>query len=170
MCSNKVAMSWKLVGTLVCVAALVIAATTVGNVSSAGSIKINQTVVPATAATSVPIVLGDQVSANESETVIRMEKCAVLTLEPRSSVKTGESQGKPFVRLVAGTLHYKLTDACIAIFKQNQPVPNALDGVVSIVSHKTPIILATAGGAAAVIGTVALVRRSPSCPPGQTCP
>src|SRR6202158_619322 len=110
-------MSWKLVCTLVCVAALAFAAATVGNVSSAGSIKINQTVVPATAATSVPIVLGDQISANESEAVIRMEKRAVITLEPRSSVKTGEFQGKPFVRLVAGTLHYKLTtDACIAIF------------------------------------------------------
>jgi hypothetical protein len=62
--------------------------------------------------------------------------------------------------LVAGSFHYKLADPSkLLIFKQAQAVPGALDGVVAIVSHKTPIIVATAAGAAAVITTVALVRR-----------
>jgi hypothetical protein len=166
-------MSWKLLYILVCVAVLAVAAPTVGTVNSAGSIKINQTAVPASAAVSLPMGLGDKVSTTDAEAVIRLEPFgALLTLGAHSTVLTGETQGKPFVRLLAGTLHYKLTDASkLLIFKQNEAVLGALDGVVNITGrHMTPIILATAGGAAAVITTVALVRRSSSCPAGQTCP
>lgn len=165
-------MSWKTLCILVCVAALAIAASTVGTVNSAGSIKINQTAVPASAAVSVPMGLGDKVATNDSDAVIRLEQFgAMITLAAHSTVLTGETQGKPFVRLLAGTLHYKLTDASkFLIFKQNEAVLGALEGVVTINGRrKTPIILGSAGGAAAVITTVALVRRSSSCPAGQTC-
>jgi hypothetical protein len=166
-------MSWKIPGTLVCVAALAIAAPSVGTVNSAGSIKINQTAVPASAAVSFPMGLRDKVSTTDSEAVIRLEQFgAIITLWAHSTVLTGETQGKPFVRLLAGTLHYQLTDASkLLIFKENEAVLGALEGVVTITGRrKTPIILLSAGGAAAVISTVALVRRSPSCPAGQTCP
>jgi hypothetical protein len=140
--------------------------------NSAGSIKVNQTVVPASAAVSLPMGLGDKVATTDADAVIRLEPFgALLTLEAHSTVLTGETQGKPFVRLLAGTLHYKLTDASkFLIFKQNEAVLGALEGVVTINGRrKTPIILGSAGGAAAVITTVALVRRSSSCPAGQTC-
>src|ERR1039457_5795885 len=56
-----VATSWKIPGTLVCVAALAIAAPSVGTVNPAGSIKINQTAVPASAAVSLPMGLRDKI-------------------------------------------------------------------------------------------------------------
>ncbi len=166
-------MSWKTLCTLLCVAALAVAAPAVGTVNSAGSIKINQTAVPASAVVSLPMDLGDRVSTTDSDAVIRLEPFgALLTLEAHSTVLTGETQGKPFVRLLAGTLHYQLTDASkFLIFKQNEAVLGSLNGVVTITGRrKTPIILVSAGGAAAVITSVALVRRSSSCPAGQTCP
>jgi hypothetical protein len=156
-----------------CVAVLAVAAPIAGTVNSAGSIKINQAAIPASAAVSLPMAMGDKVSTTDAEAVIRLEPFgALLTLGAHSTVLTGEMQGKPFARLLAGTLHYKLADASkFLIFKQNEAVLGAIDGVVTITGRlKTPIILASAGGAAAVITTVALVRRSSSCPAGQTCP
>lgn len=169
MCSNIHAMSFKVLSTLVCVAVFAAAAPTAGTVTAAGSIQLNQTAVPATAAASLPLALGDRVSTSDSEAVIRLQDLgALITLDPHSSVQTGETQGKPFIRLTAGSLRYKLTDTSkLVIFKQNQAVPAALDGVVAIAGHsKTPIVLATVGGAAAVVTTVALVKRSKTCPDG----
>jgi hypothetical protein len=164
-------MSIKLLSALLCVAVFASAAPTAGTVTAAGSIKLNETNVPATAAASLPVALGDRVSTTDSEAVIRFQDLgALVTLNPHSSVLTGETQGKPFIRLLAGSLSYKLTDTSnLLIFKQNQPVPAALDGVVAIAGHskKVPIVLATAAGAAAVITTVGLANPSPTCPPGQ---
>jgi hypothetical protein len=162
-------MSIKLLSALLCVAVFASAAPTAGTVTAAGSIKLNETNVPATAAASLPVALGDRVSTTDSEAVIRFQDLgALVTLDPHSSVLTGEMQGKPFIRLLAGSLSYKLTDTSkVLIFKRNQPVPSALDGVVAITGHsKTPIVLATVGGAAAVVTTVGLVKRSKTCPDG----
>src|ERR1035437_7783714 len=153
LCSNIHAMSIKLLSALLCVAVFASGAPNAGTVTAARSIKLNETNVPATAAASLPVALGDRVSTTDSEAVIRFQDLgALVTLNPHSSVLTGETQGKPFIRLLAGSLSYKLTDASkLLIFKQNQPVPAALDGVVAIAGHsKVPIVLATAGGAAAV--------------------
>lgn len=165
-------MSWKLFSAFICVAAFTAAAATVGTVSSGGPIQINQTVVPATAAVSVPLSLGDRVSTFDAEAVIRLEPIgALITLAPHSSFEIGEVKGKPFVRLLSGSFHYKLSDASkLLIFKKAASVPHALDGVVAIASHTTPIVIAAAAGAAAVITTVALVTRSPVCPAGRNCP
>jgi hypothetical protein len=162
-------MLWRVLSAVVCVAAFAAAASTVGTVSSGGPIKINETAVPATAAVSVPVALGDRVSTGDAEAVIRLEPFgALVTLAPKSSFEIGEVDGKPFIRLLSGSLHYKLTDVSkLQLFKKDRPVPAALDGILAFTKHTTAIVLATAGGAAAVITTVALVTRSPSVPAGQ---
>ena len=159
----------KILSTWVCLAVLATAVPPSAIVTSGGSVKLNETSIPATAVVSIPMNLGDRLTTSGSDAIIRFEIYGtVITLSPNSAIKTGESNGKPFVRLVAGSLRYKLSaDSKLVIFKQTEPVPHAPDGVVTIASRsKTPFIVAGAGGAAAVATTVALVKRSKTCPDG----
>jgi len=143
-----------------------------GAVTASGSFQLNGVDVPATAAVATPFNLGDRLSTGDAPAVIRFEAYgAIITVEPHSSIQTGESDGKPFVRLQDGSLEYKLTNpSSMLILKRGQSVTTAFSGIVTIGSHKKEaIIIASGGGAAAVITTVALVSRSSSCPAGQTC-
>ena len=162
----------KILSASVCLAMLSIAAAapTTATVNSGGPIKLNDTAIPATAAVSLPLALGDRLSTNDTDAVIRFEAYgALITLATHSSIQTGESNGKPFVRLVSGALHYKLAalSNLLIFFKRSESVHTAIEGDIIIGSRrKTPIIIASSAGAAAVITTTALVKRSKSCPDG----
>jgi hypothetical protein len=165
--SNKAAMLQKLICGTLCVVLLSVASPLPGTATAAGSFKVNGVVIPGTAAASTPIRIGDQFSAGDADVVIRLDEYgAVLILARNSSMTTGEVNGSPFVRLTSGTLKYTLAAASkLLIFKQNEAVKTtALAGVVTIGSHMTPIVIAAGAGTAALVTTVALVRRSPSQP------
>jgi hypothetical protein len=163
-------MSHKVLGVFLCLPLLAVAAPSPGTIAAGGSLKLNGVEIPASAATSTPVHLGDEIATAESQSVIRLDEYgAVITLNPGSSIQTGESDHKPFVRLTAGSLQYQLTATSkLVIFKQNQIVKAGRAGSVSIGSHTKPIVIAGAGGAAAVGTTVALAKRSKTCPNGET--
>jgi len=164
-------MLLRLICGVLCLALLGAAAPMPGAASAGGAFKVNGIDVPATAAGSIPVTIGDQFTAGETEVIIRLDEFgAVFTVEPHSKVATGQLDGKPFLRLLAGRVRYTLSDLSkVLLFKQNQGVTPAFAGAISIGSHKKPAAIAIGAGAAAVATTVALVNRSPSCPSGQTC-
>ena len=165
-------MSLKFGGVFLLAALVAAAAPPPGSVTAGGSFQLNGVDVPATAAVATPFNLGDRLSTGDAPAVIRFEAYgAIITVQPHSSIQTGESGGKPFVRLQDGSLEYKLTNPSgMLILKRSESVTTAYAGIVKIAGHKKEAIsIASGGGAAAVITTVALVSRSSSCPAGQTC-
>jgi hypothetical protein len=139
-----------------------------GSISAAGAFKVNSTDIPATAASWLPVNTGDKITTADSQAVLRLDADqGVLTFGPKSVIETGMMEGVPFVRLVSGSLHYKLSASNkVIILKNAHRVPaGALQGSISTGIHATsPVVLAAVGGAAAVGTTVALVKRSKSCP------
>jgi hypothetical protein len=85
-------------------------------------------------------------------------------------VKLEEQGNKVVIRLLSGSLQYQFAAGSnLVLFagkNTKSPVPPALQGIVSLdTNSKTLRIVAASGaGAAAIITTVALVKRSPSTP------
>ncbi len=162
-------MSSKLACLLVWAIAAASAAPPPGIVSAAGAFKINGRAVPAAGAASVPVTLGDEIASTAVPVVIRFDEYqAVITVDPQSVVQSGELDGVPFVRLVSGSLQYNITPGSkLVIFKAQKAVKTGVRGAVSIAGHgRTVAIAGVGGGAAAGVTTVALVKRSKTCPDG----
>jgi hypothetical protein len=169
MCFNIGTMLQKFISAIFCLALPAAAASPSASVVSTDPFVLNGVDVPSTAAASTLIHPGDRLAALESQVVLRLDECdAIVTVDPHSSIETGDSQGKLFVRLTAGSLHYKRSRGCsLLIFKREEAVKTAESGVVKIGGHTKAIVAASAGGGAAVATTVALAKRSKTCPDGQ---
>jgi hypothetical protein len=160
-------MRTKMVSVFLCFALFASAALPIATITAGGNFKLSGVMVPASAAASVPAGSGDEISAMNVPVVVRFGDQGVITLDPGSKVKIEEQGGKIVIRLLSGSLQYQLTAGSnLVIFNQREAVPPALQGIVSVAkkSKTVPIAIASGAAAAAIITTVALVRRSPSAP------
>ena len=170
-CSTIKAMVRKIAVCLLCAAWVAWGGAAVGTVTASGPVKISGSEIPATAVSSFPLSVGDQLSTMGGPAVARVGDRAVLRLEPRSTLRLEESGNDTIVRLLSGTLHYQVaTDANIRVYALDEPAKSPFVGTVKVDrrKRKAAIIWLTAGGAAAVVATTALVRRSVNCPPDAT--
>jgi hypothetical protein len=169
MCFNIGTMLQKFISAIFCLALPAAAASPSASVVSTDSFVLNGVDVPSTAAASTLVHPSDHLAALEWPVVLRLDDCgALVTVDPHSSIEIGESGGKLFIRLTAGSLQYKRSPDCsLLIFKRQEAIKTALSGIVKIGSHTTAIVAASAGGGAAVATTGALAKRSKTCPDGQ---
>ena len=149
----------KLVG-VVALAAIAAMATPVASVTASGHFKLSGVDVPATAAAGVPAAFGDVISTFEDGAVVRFLN-AVVTLGPKSSVRIEAKGDQIVVRLLSGSLQYKLAaDSKIVILNKGQGVGTDLEGsVIASGAGKTlPIVLGSAGVAGGIGAGVALTK------------
>lgn len=167
MCSNELAMRTKMISVFLCFAVFASAALPIAVITASGSFKLSGMLVPASAASSIPAGIGDEISTMEVSAVIRFGNQGIITLDPGSKVKFEEQNGKTVIRLLGGSLQYQFTAGSnLVILNRSAAVPPALEGIVSVVkkSMTIPIVVASTAGAAAIVTTVALARRSQSTP------
>jgi len=89
-------------------ALLVVAASApIATVTASGPINISGAAVPATAASSAPLGLGDRISTIDSPALIRFEGRGVVTLDKRSSVQIVSRGGRTMICLLDGAYLYK---------------------------------------------------------------
>jgi len=153
---------------LVSAAALAAAAPPAMTVTAAGGFTVNETGVPASAAAAIPVSPGDEITTGDAGAVLRVGNEAVLVLAPHSSVRTAQKDDGVLLDLTGGSLEYKLTpEAKVQLANRGKAVARAAQGKLSAARGKTlPIVLASGAGAGVVAATVALVRRSQTCPDG----
>jgi hypothetical protein len=160
-------MNWKLVGALFCTTVMAAAPMMVGTVTAPGAVKIGSRTIPATALSEFPLSLGDKLSTLDEPALIRIVQKAVLRLGPKSTLQLEAAGDKIVIRLLDGTLNYQIADdANVQVYAQERPANPARSGTVKVDARQRKILfLAGAGGAAAVLTTVGLVKRSSNCPP-----
>ena len=145
-------------------ALLVVAANApIATVTAPGRINISGADVPATAAASVPLSVGDRISTIDSAALIRFEGRGVVTLDKRSSVKIVSQDGQIMVCLVGGSYLYKfVAGSALNVCKDGRALPASLEGSVSSGSQSRISI-----GRADLKAAVA-IRKSQDCPPGHS--
>ena len=161
-------MMRKMAAGLFCIGWIASGGVTVGTVTASGPVKISGSEIPATAVSSFPLSVGDQLSTMDGQAVARVGDKAILRLEPRSTLRLEESGNDMIIRLLSGTLHYQVAyDANVRVYALDQPAKYPLVGTVKVDRRrrKAPIVWLAAGGAVAAVATTALVRRSVNCPP-----
>jgi hypothetical protein len=146
-------------------AVIVGSAASVASVTSSGNFKLDRVEVPATAAAGVPVNPGDVVTTLQSPAVIRFDK-GVITLDANSSVRIEIKDNHIIVRLLSGSMQYKLTEGSdIQIYNKSHAAGPGLEGaiVASGINKAIPIGGAVAAGAGIGAG-VALTRPSSVSP------
>jgi hypothetical protein len=136
----------------------------IGTVTAPGPIRISGAGIPATAAASAPVGVGDQISTLDSAALIRFEGRGVITLGERSSVKLAANGGQTMICLLDGSYHYKFAPgSMLTACKEDKPLAPNLEG--SVLAGKNPITASATRDAASVAGIAA--SRSKTCPQGH---
>jgi hypothetical protein len=157
----------KVVSLALCTGLAAAASMMIATVTASGPVEIGSHRIPATALSAFPLTLGDKLSTLDGQAVIRIGANTVMRLEARSTLKLESPGDGILVRLLDGTLHYEVaTDANVQVFALDQPARKPLVGTIKVDSRRRKaLFFVGAGGAAAVLSTVGLVKRSSNCPP-----
>jgi hypothetical protein len=88
-------------------AVIVMAADTVGRVSSSGPLTLNGKAVPTTAVASLPVVAGDEIVTSGSSAMIYFTDRSRATVEPNSRVKLEVRSASVALRVMSGSADLK---------------------------------------------------------------
>jgi hypothetical protein len=145
-------------------ALLVVAASApIATVTASGPINISGAAVPATAASSAPLGLGDRISTIDSPALIRFEGRGVVTLDKRSSVQIVSRGGRTMICLLDGAYLYKfVAGSALDVCKDGRALPASnLEGQVSSAAQPRLSI------SSAELTAVGPTRKSKDCPPAH---
>lgn len=107
-------------------AGVLMAAEPVGRITSLGPLTLNGKAVPATAASSLPVVAGDEIATAGSSAMIYFADRSRATLEPNSRVKLEAQSSSVALRVLSGSADLKLAkDSRVSLIQPLHPVaPN----------------------------------------------
>jgi hypothetical protein len=143
--------------------AIVASAAPVATVTSSGAFKLGRVDVQATAAAGVPVNVGDVVTTLQSPAIVRFDK-GVIMLDANSSVRIETKDDHTIVRLLSGSMQYKLTEGSdIQIYNRTHAAGPGLEGKIAAsgIGKTVPIVVGAAAAGAGVGAGVALTRSSP---------
>jgi hypothetical protein len=83
-------------------AAVVMAAVPLGRVTSSGPLTVNGKAVPATAVSSLPVVVGDEVATSSSSAMIYFADKSRAAIAPNSRIKVEMRNSAPVLHILAG--------------------------------------------------------------------
>ncbi len=100
-------MKYLLLLILLMTSVVLMAANPAGRVTSSGPLTLNGKAVPATAATSLPVVAGDEIVTSDSMATIFFADKSRATIEPNSRVKLEARSSSLALRVLAGSADLK---------------------------------------------------------------
>jgi ferric-dicitrate binding protein FerR (iron transport regulator) len=107
------------------------AAETVANITSSGTFALRGVPVKTQGIPSWPMVLGDELATDKSVASIRFVDGSVVTLAQNSKAQVTKKDGKLTLRLVNGSMQFKLAEGSgLVLTNNNQPV-SGVSGSVS---------------------------------------
>ena len=83
---------------------VLMAANPLGRVTSSGPLTLNGKTVPATAVSSLPVVVGDEIATSSSAAMIYFTDKSRATIAPNSEVKMEMRESAPVLRIVCGSV------------------------------------------------------------------
>jgi hypothetical protein len=89
---------------LVTMAPLLWVVSPAGRVSSSGPLTLNGKIVPATAASSLPVVAGDEIATSDSSALICFADRSRATIEPNSRVEVEANNSSVMLRVSSGSV------------------------------------------------------------------
>ena len=96
------------------------AADPVGRVTSSGPLTLNGKALPATAGSSLPLVVGDEIATAGSSATIYFSDKSRATLEPNSRVKLEFRGSSETLRVLSGSVDLnRAKDSRLTVFQQN---------------------------------------------------
>jgi FecR protein len=111
---------------------------TVGSITSSGTFSLRGVQVKTEGIPSWPMVVGDELTTDASVASIRFGDGSLVTLAKRSKAQVTKANGKITLRLVNGSMEFKLSRGSGLLLLNNVTPVSGTTGVVSTQTTGTP--------------------------------
>jgi hypothetical protein len=166
LCSNRVVRraAIRVFGAATALA-IAVAAQPVATITAPGTVRIGGVTIPGSAASEIPLEIGDVVSTTNSGAIVRFDGRGIVTLGKESGLRIARQGDKTMICLVDGSYHYKLEpNSNLVVCRNDKALATLPEGDVAMGNGKRIPLIAAGGAGGAALLAGAVKKKSKDCP------